>query len=139
MFYVWFMISLILGIIEVLTTNLVSIWFVISALFSMVVSLFTDSLFVQIGLFVVVGVILMPISRKIYKKIKCNSEKTNIDRIIGMKGIVTEDITKDNIGEVKVDGKRWSAYSDTDISVGECVKILSINSVKIKVKKWEDE
>ena len=81
----------------------------------------------------------MPISRKIYKKIKCNSEKTNIDRIIGMKGIVTEDITKDNIGEVKVDGKRWSAYSDTDISVGECVKILSINSVKIKVKKWEDE
>ena len=81
----------------------------------------------------------MPISKKLYKKIKCNNEKTNIDRIIGMKGIVTEDITKDNIGEVKVDGKRWSAYSDTDISKDEYVKILSINSVKIKVEKWEDE
>lgn len=56
-----------------------------------------------------------------------------------MKGIVTEDITKDNIGEVKVDGKIWSAYSDMDISKGEPVKILSINSVKIQVKKWEDE
>ena len=55
-----------------------------------------------------------------------------------MKGIVTMDITKDNIGEVKVDGKRWSAYSDTDISKGEIVKVLSINSVKIKVEKWED-
>ena len=55
-----------------------------------------------------------------------------------MKGIVTMDITKDNIGEVKVDGKRWSAYSDMDISKGESVKILSINSVKIKVEKWED-
>ena len=44
-------------------------------------------------------------------------------RIIGMKGIVTEDIIKDNIGEVKADGKKWSAYSDTDISKGENIKV----------------
>ncbi len=139
MFYIWFIVALVLGILELITTNLVSIWFVISALMSMVVSLFTDSLIIQIGVFTIVGILLMPISKKIYKKIKSNNTKTNIDRIIGMKGIVTEDITKDNIGEVKVDGKIWSAYSDMDISKGEPVKILSINSVKIQVKKWEDE
>ena len=81
----------------------------------------------------------MPISRKLYSKIKMNNSKTNIDRIIGMKGIVSEDIIKDNIGEVKVDGKKWSAYSDTDISKGENIKVLSINSVKLKVKKWEEK
>ena len=81
----------------------------------------------------------MPISRKLYSKIKMNNSKTNIDRIIGMKGIVTEDIIKDNIGEVKVDGKKLSAYSDTDISKGENIKVLSINSVKLKVKKWEEK
>ena len=75
----------------------------------------------------------MPISRKLYSKIKMNN------RIIGMKGIVTEDIIKDNIGEVKVDGKKWSAYSDTDISKGESIEVLSINSVKLKVKKWEEK
>ena len=64
-----------------------------------------------------------------------NNSKTNIDRIIGMKGIVTEDIIKDNIGEVKVDGKKWSAYADTPIKKGENVTILSINSVKLKVEK----
>ena len=104
----------------------------------MIISLFTDNIGIQIIVFVVVGIILMPISRKLYKKIKVNNVSTNVDRIIGMKGTVTMDITKDNIGEVKVDGKRWSAYSDMDISKGESVKILSINSVKIKVEKWED-
>lgn len=139
MFYIWLTIAIILGILELLTTNLVSIWFVISALLSMIVSIFTDSMLVQIGVFVVVGIILIPISKKIYKKIKVNNTSTNFDRIIGMKGIVTEDITKDNIGEIKVDGKHWSAYCDTDIKKGEAVKILSINSVKLKVKKWEEK
>ena len=139
MFYVWFIIAFILGVIEVLTTNLVSIWFVISALLSMIVSIFTDSHLIQIGVFVLVGVALIPISKKIYSKIKVSNTNINFDRIIGMKGIVTEDITKDNIGEVKVDGKCWSAYSDTSIKKGETVKVLSINSVKIKVEKWEEK
>lgn len=139
LFYVWFVISFILGVIEVLTTNLVSIWFVISALLSMVISMFTDNLWIQFGVFVIVGVALIPISKKIYKKIKVANISTNFDRIIGMKGIVTEDIAKDNIGEVKVDGKCWSAYSYTNIKKGEPVKILSINSVKIKVEKWEEK
>ena len=139
MFYTWLIIAIVLGILEVSTTNLVSIWFVISSLISMVVSLFTDSFLVQIGIFVIVGIILIPISKKIYKKIKVSNISTNFYRIMGMKGIVTEDITKDNIGEVKVDGKFWSAYSDTNIKKGELVKVLSINSVKIKVEKWEEK
>ena len=123
-FYIWLLLAVILGIIEISTTNLVSIWFVISSLLAMVSSLFTDNILIQIAIFVLVGVLLMPISRKLYSKIKMNNSKTNIDRIIGMKGIVTEDIIKDNIGEVKV---------------GENIKVLSINSVKLKVKKWEEK
>lgn len=139
MFYIWLLVAVILGILELLTTNLVSIWFVISSLLAMLVSKFTNSLFIQILVFVLVGVLLVPISKKIYKKIKSDNVKTNLDRIIGMVGVVTEDITKDNIGEVKVDGKKWSAYADMDISKGEKVKILSINSVKIKVERWEEK
>ena len=85
MFYIWFVIALVLGLIEVLTTNLVSIWFVISALLSMVISMFTDNLLIQIGVFVIVGVALIPVSKKIYKKIKVGNISTNFDRIIGMK------------------------------------------------------
>lgn len=139
MFYVWFIIAVFLGILEALTVNLVSIWFVISALLALITTFITDNIVIQVGVFVLGGVALMPISKRILSKIKFQNTRTNIDRIIGMKGIVTEDITKDNIGEVKVDGKRWSAYSDTDISKGEPVRVLSINSVKIKVEKWKEK
>ena len=134
MVYMWLIIVIILGIFEMLTTNLVSIWFVISGIITMIISLFCDNLYIQFGTFVILGVLLMPLSKKVYKKIKKDKVKTNIDRIVGMKGIVTENITKDNIGEVKVDGKKWSAYSDTDILKDEIVKVLSISSTKIKVE-----
>ena len=138
MVYMWLIIVIILGVFEMITTNLVSIWFVISGIITMIISLFCDNLYIQFGIFVILGVLLMSLSKNIYKKIKRDKIKTNIDRIIEMKGVVTEDIIKDSIGEVKVDGKRWSAYSDTDISKGEIVKVLSINSTKIKVEKWEE-
>ena len=80
----------------------------------------------------------MPLSKKIYNKIKKNNISTNIDRIIGMTGVVTEDITKDTIGEVKVDGKRWSAYSSDNINKGEIVKVVKINSVKLYVERISD-
>lgn len=139
MVYMWLIIVIILGIIEMLTTNLVSIWFVISGFVAMIISLFYDNLYIEFGTFALLGILLMPLSKKIYKKMKKDKVKTNIDRIVGMKGIVTENITKDHIGEVKVDGKRWSAYSDTDISKDETVKVLSINSTKIKVEKWREK
>ena len=81
-FYIWLLVAVILGIIEISTTNLVSIWFVISSLLAMVSSLFTDNILIQITIFVLVGVFLMHISRKFYSIIKMNNRKKNIDRII---------------------------------------------------------
>ena len=55
-----------------------------------------------------------------------------------MKGIVTDDITELKIGEVKVDGKIWSAVSKENLKIGDKVKILKIDGVKLKVKRWEE-
>lgn len=65
-------------------------------------------------------------------------DKTNIDRILDMNGIVTEKITKNRSGVVKIDGKYWTAVADTEIEVDSIVKVLEINSVKLKVEKVED-
>lgn len=138
MLYTWLLIVVLLGVLEIMTTNLVSIWFVISGLLAMVISLFTDSLYIQIGVFVLVGVLLIPMSKRIYKKINTKKVCTNLDRVIGMKGIATSDILKNTIGEVKVGGKLWSSYSSHDIKKDEYVKVLAIDGVKLKVEKWED-
>ena len=76
--------------------------------------------------------------KKIIKKIIPDKEKTNLDRIIGMTGIVISKITKNKPGEVKVDGKIWTAISNTTINENEPVKILEINSTKLKVEKIKE-
>lgn len=138
MFYFWLILIIILGVVEAMTVNLVSIWFIISGLFALVTSFIIDEFLIQFAIFVVLGVILMISTRETLEKKLVKKEKTNFDRIIGMKGVVTEYIDELNVGEVKVDGKRWSAIASTKINVGETVKILEINGVKLEVERWEE-
>lgn len=139
MFYFWLGIVIFLGIFEAITINLVSIWFVISGLVSLVLSFVIDSFVVQFAVFVVLGVILMLLTRKtLQEKLVKTNVKTNFDRIVGMKGVVTEKIDELVVGEVKVDGKKWSAVSSEKIDVGETVKVLNIKGVKLEVERWEE-
>lgn len=138
MFYIWLAIAVVLAIIEMSTVNLVSIWFIISSILAMLISLFTDNIVIQVAIFVLGGTLLLILTKDAIKKILPVKTKTNIDRIIGMKGIVTEKITKKTPGEVKVDGKRWTAIADETINTDETVEILEINSTKLKVKRMEE-
>ena len=139
MFYTWLIIILILSLIEISTTNLVSIWFVLSGLLSLGVSFLTDNVFLQFFVFVVFGIIFMLLTKPFINKMKTKENaRTNFDRIIGMKGIVKETIPKDGIGVVKVDGKLWTSYANEKIEEGTYVKVLKINSVKLEVEKWKE-
>ena len=105
----------------------------------MIASLFIDNIIIQVAIFVLGGTILLILTKDAIKKILPVSTKTNIDRIIGMDGIVTQKITKKVPGEVKVDGKYWTAISDETIQIDSIVEILEINSTKLKVKKKEEQ
>ena len=132
--YFWLFVVILLGAIEVITADLITIWFIASAILALITSIFIDSFVIQFAVFVILGVLFMLIKKPFMKKTHIRSDvKTNIDRIIGMNGIVTEEISKNKIGEVKVDGKKWSATSDKKIKVGSTVKVLSIEGVKLRV------
>ena len=137
---VWLIIFVALVVFELATINLVSIWFAVGALASFTVSLFLEDPTVQIGTFVVVSFISLVCTKSIVRKIrKGEPVRTNLDRVIGQIGIVTEEISKLNPGEVKVDGKRWTAISNKKISVGSKVEILSIEGVKLSVKEVKED
>ena len=137
MYLFWLIVIILLTILEITTVNLVSIWFVASAVVSLIISFFTENLFIQFSVFVLGGSVLLLLTRKMILKLlnKKGSIPTNIDRIIGMEGIVTEKITKTKPGEVKVDGKKWTATSDKTIKEETPVIVLEIDGVKIKVKE----
>ena len=136
MVWIWLGLVVTLTLIEVLTTNLVTIWYIASALVSLILSLFIDSYLIQFAVFVILGTILLFTTRDYLVNVLVKKkEKTNLDRVIGMTGIVTEEITKKKSGEVKVDGKRWTAIADKKIKVDSTVKVLEIDGVKLKVEE----
>lgn len=119
--------------------ELVTIWFILSALAALIVSIFIDNVVIQFSVFVILGVILLITTRPfLIKLLKPKNEKTNLDRVIGEKAIVTRDILPDEKGEVKIDGKRWTAISKEKFVSGTPVKVLKIDGVKLQVEKWED-
>ena len=135
----WLAVILVCAFLEVITINLVTIWFIASGIVALIASLFIDSLLIQVGIFVLLGVFLLITTRKpLQKMVNVHREHTNLDRIYGMKGVVVEEIGKNKSGAVKVDGKIWTAVSDEVIPADSVVKVLEINSTKLKVKKVED-
>lgn len=133
---IWLVIFIVLVILELLTINLVTIWFAIAAVFALLVDIITGNTMLEIIVFTVSSFLLLLLTKPLIKKIKVKKiEATNLDMVINKVGIVTEDILDDKIGEVKVLGKKWSAYSDTKVLKGERVKILSIDGVRLKVEK----
>ncbi len=136
----WLIIFIFLIFVEIATVNLVSIWFAIGAIASCILSIYVDNLIIQLGCFVITSTICLILTKSIISKIKNHKiPPTNLDRVIGDIGIVTEDIDEFNNGEVKVDGKTWTATSKETLKVGTKVKIVSINGVKLNVKSIKED
>ena len=138
--YSWLILFVILIILELCTINLTTIWFAFGALLAYVTSLFFDNVIIQTTVFLVVSVATLIFTRPIVKKYLLKKpSRTNADMLIGKVGIVTKEIVKDNVGEVKIDGKYWSAKSNKKIKEGSKVEILSIEGVKLIVEKKEED
>ena len=76
----WLILIIILGLIELLTINLTTIWFVISGALALIVSIFIDNYIIEFAIFVIVGVILnittKPAMIKILKGYKEKNKST---------------------------------------------------------------
>lgn len=136
--FIWIVFAVFMLICEALTTQLVSIWFVIGGVAAAVTCIFTDNILIQSIVFIVVSLVCLIATRPFVKKFNAKKkEPTNSDRLIGRVGIVTLDIINSKgEGQVNVDGKIWSAKSDDEreIKKGANVRITAIEGVKLIVE-----
>ena len=58
MFFIWLLVVILLSLVEVITVNLTTIWFVASGIVTIFVSMVTDNFVLQFGTFTVLGIIL---------------------------------------------------------------------------------
>lgn len=139
MAFIWFGIAVVTAIIEAAGPALVSIWFTGGAVTALVLALFGAPIWLQLAVFVAVTAVLLAATRPIARNyVNARLQPTNADRIIGSICPVTEQIdNRVGRGEVYVDGKRWSARSESDelIAEGAEVEILRIEGVKVIVRE----
>lgn len=134
---VWLGLLILFALVEAATVGLISIWFAAGALVALLSTFFTDSVWIQIGIFLVVSAVALALMRPLAGKYMTpKNVATNADRAIGKEAVVTEEI--DNLkgkGAVAVCGVTWTARSDDDrvIPAGETVTVLRIEGVKLFV------
>ena len=137
----WFIVAIIFGVGELMTTSLTLIWFSIGALISMVLSIFIESILGQVIIFAVISIGLLVIATKYLvdrdKNVKYN---TNLQGIISQKAIVIKDIEPYETGIVKLNGEEWTAISKDEVKIekGKIVEVVEIEGVKLIVREVSD-
>lgn len=139
MFIIWAAAIILFGVLEAITAQLVSIWFVIGAVAALIAAFCGANLTVQVIVFIAVTILALAITRPLVKKyVSPKRERTNADRVLGQTGVVIEEINNINAtGQVKVDGKIWTARSQDNsiIPIDSQITIKEISGVKLIVSK----
>lgn len=136
---IWLGILAVLLVIEGLTTALTTIWFAGGALVAAIASGFGIGIVGQLLLFFCVSLVLLFFTRPaVMKLMKKNTEKTNVDSLLGKTAVVIQKI--DNLsqtGQVRINDIEWMARTSDDnikIPVGTVVVIKAVRGVKLIVE-----
>ncbi len=134
----WLVVAVFFLVVEMLTTTLVSIWFVPAAIITCLLTFVIDSVVWQIAIFVVLSAIFMVVARKIYKKHikKPVDDVDQNEKLLGKAALVTED-TNAISGRILVGDVYWRAVSENGNTIpkGETVVIKSVNGTTLVINK----
>lgn len=139
MLWVWLALIAAFIIVEAATAQLVTVWFAAGSVAALITYFITDSIPVQLAVFVIVSAIALAVTRPLVRKITASKKQpTNADMYIGSEGVVTEDICNlEAKGLVKVKGSLWTARTENDgdtIEAGAHVTVKRIEGVKLIVE-----
>ena len=140
----WLWLSLIVAfiLVEAVTYQLVCIWFAFGSIGALIVAFFTDSVTVQVTVFVIVSAIMLLCLRPFARKgLSPKGLKTNVEELVGKEVFVTESIRNlQSKGRGKVNGMEWALRSSDgkDIDEGKTVVIEKVEGVKLIVKEIDE-
>ncbi len=139
MAYIWIALAIVMVLVEITTVQLVSVWFMVGALCAALTTLFTDSVVIQLAVFVGVSLLALLLTRPLVRRLKENRVqlRTNIDRLPGEKGVMLKPVENtESVGQAKVLGKVWSVKTDNPpLKEGDTVRVIAVDGVKLIVEK----
>lgn len=140
----WLIALVVFLVIEAATFGLATIWFAGGALVALIAAMCGAGIVIQIVLFLVVSLVLLFFTRPLAVRfLNKDTLKTNVDRVVGMEGVVTEEISNlAGTGKVSLGGNVWTARTENEggtIPVDAVVTVLRVEGVKLIVKVKEKE
>ena len=126
--YIWLLLFAVLSVIEILTINLVTIWFALSALIVFLLNLIFGKLESSSIIFSALSMLFLILLKPIFKKYFENINETRVGDI-GAEVIIVKIENDEYV--VKYKGGEWMALSKNKYKVGEKVKIISFEGNKI--------
>lgn len=139
MLYVWLAVVAICLIVEFITFDLVSVWFILGGIVSMILVALGVELLWQLVAFIVISLLCLIFCRKpIMKLLGKNKSSTNADANIGKEFTLLTPISFGNPGTIKINDVIWNVIGekdDTEISAGVKVEIVEIKGNKFIVKE----
>ena len=139
--WIWLGLTVVLIIIEGLTSGLTTIWFAAGSFLMIFGALLKFPVWLQAALFIVISLLLLIFTRPILKK-KLSSKKIamNSESIIGKKAEVIEEISEMKKGRVKINGIEWAAAcrENQSLKVGDICEIRAIEGVTAIVVSREN-
>lgn len=139
MFWVWLGVFVVSALVEVITMDLVSVWFAVGAIIPFILSVvYPDMYILQISIFVVLSALMILLLRKFAVKwmFRHSDGKTNINSNEGKSTRLLQDITLDDPGMIKLGDITWFVVSEdgNPIKKGQFVEVVKAKGNKLVVK-----
>ena len=138
MWQVWAVVSIVCLILELSSGDFFIICFSIGAVFGIIAAVLGLNIYWQLFIFAIFSLLsvlfVRPVALRYLHKNEPN-KPSNADALLGRTGKVTEAIAAGSNGYVQIDGDMWRAVSDTDIPVGETVRVVDRQSTIVTVEK----
>ena len=138
----WALIGVLCLILELTSGDFFIKCFSIGAFVTALVAAFGTSFTVQLIVFAIASLLCLlfvrPLALKYFHR-KDPDRLSNVDAMVGRRGVVTETIPERGHGRVKIDGDSWKACGVDDLAIakGTRVEVTEINSIIITVKPCE--
>jgi len=138
---IWFLVGLVLLLLELAAPGLIVGFFGIGAWIVAVVCLFAEiSLNAQLIIFIVSSVLSLVLLRRWLRGIFLGHAgskqdlKHDIEEFVGQRALVKEKIVPKAGGKVEFHGSNWEAQADQEIAEGTVVEIVGKDNITFKVK-----
>lgn len=141
--WVWLGVTALSLILEFVTLDMVSVWFVPAGIVSLILAACEANLALQIVVFIALSVVLILTCRKWALKFlnKNESISATAKDLVGQKYTLLSDISLDKTGTIKINGVAWNVASEdgSEIKKGTKVTIVTLKGNKYIVKEDKED